>query len=687
MGDWSRRAAKAGRAAEREITAIRALRPEVGIRRAVASRVRWNLELGSVRERLAALEGVQAQLISRSDTTAAQAVGAGRAARSAREEGVREATLARARLDALERIMATTAWVEALPASATLVSVIVPTRNRAQLVREAIASIQASTHQSWEAIVVDDASEDETLEVLTHIRDERVRVVTLGRHSGSAAARNAGLAAKRGRIVAYLDDDNLMGRHWLRALVWAFESHPEADVAYGAILHQQVGPEPRLHFLPWSRRQFELTNITDQSAIGHRADVEAWQDTRLEQATDWDQLLRLTDDRDPVEVPVIAVMYRKGSWGRLSHLDGAIEGLLHVQRRAIRRRPLRVLAGSAVLPLASAAGFVDELRALEQQGVRVASFAVPGTSGDRAWRRYDDLGQAAADFEADLVLLHGTSFTADLEEHLDALALPFALRTVFVDGDDPIVRGLIAHPLCVGVWSSWPLELPRLGIHMLPPIFSAYDQLPEPSRSRELVVGVPARPTQESLRCLLDAFDLLGDEAPDRVLACTTVPDAQLASKLARMVAGRRHPPDLLLDLPRETMLELLADAAAVVYVPGDAARFRPSMTVVEALCSGACVVVPDRPEFASFAGSHARRFRTAADVARHVQEICAGGPVIEAEHVANRAFAHERFAAPPVVQRFVEELLDGLDHVRERQAGWVAEPGSPPLALGLQRE
>src|SRR4051794_7493191 len=64
MGAFGRRAGKGWRFAAREVEAVRDQRPQVGIRRALAARVRWNLELGSVPARLAALEGAVARIES-----------------------------------------------------------------------------------------------------------------------------------------------------------------------------------------------------------------------------------------------------------------------------------------------------------------------------------------------------------------------------------------------------------------------------------------------------------------------------------------------------------------------------------------------------------------------------------------------------------------------------------------------
>jgi glycosyltransferase involved in cell wall biosynthesis len=92
-----------------------------------------------------------------------------------------------------------------------VVSVIIPTYNRAALVREAVASVKAQTYRDFEIVVVDDASTDATVEALAPWRD--VRVLRQARRRGVAAARNLGAAAARGQWLAFLDSDDL----WLPA--------------------------------------------------------------------------------------------------------------------------------------------------------------------------------------------------------------------------------------------------------------------------------------------------------------------------------------------------------------------------------------------------------------------------------------------------------------------------------------
>lgn len=88
------------------------------------------------------------------------------------------------------------------------VSVIIPTFNRARLVRRALASVLAQTFRELEAIVVDDCSSDATESSVAAFEDARVRYVRLPRNGGVAVARNSGLREACGEFVAFLDSDD-----------------------------------------------------------------------------------------------------------------------------------------------------------------------------------------------------------------------------------------------------------------------------------------------------------------------------------------------------------------------------------------------------------------------------------------------------------------------------------------------
>lgn len=115
-----------------------------------------------------------------------------------------------------------------------LVSVLIPTWNRAALLPSAVASVLASTHPSLEVLVLDDGSTDDTPEVAARLAaaDGRVRVF---RHAnvGQSETVNRGLALGRGEIAVMLSDDDVLSPTALASAAAALAADPRAVAAYG----------------------------------------------------------------------------------------------------------------------------------------------------------------------------------------------------------------------------------------------------------------------------------------------------------------------------------------------------------------------------------------------------------------------------------------------------------------------
>jgi succinoglycan biosynthesis protein ExoO len=102
-----------------------------------------------------------------------------------------------------------------------LVSVIMPAYNCATTVEEAVRSVLAQTHPALELLLIDDASNDATADVVRNIEDDRIRVLRLQRNGGAGAARNAALDMAQGDWVTLIDSDDLWDSRRLELLLAA----------------------------------------------------------------------------------------------------------------------------------------------------------------------------------------------------------------------------------------------------------------------------------------------------------------------------------------------------------------------------------------------------------------------------------------------------------------------------------
>lgn len=88
-----------------------------------------------------------------------------------------------------------------------LVSIIVPTFNRARFIGAALDSVFAQTYQNWEVVIIDDGSTDDTVEVLSTYDDPRI-IYVYQENQGVSGARNHGIGQCRGAMIALLDSDD-----------------------------------------------------------------------------------------------------------------------------------------------------------------------------------------------------------------------------------------------------------------------------------------------------------------------------------------------------------------------------------------------------------------------------------------------------------------------------------------------
>jgi glycosyltransferase involved in cell wall biosynthesis len=110
------------------------------------------------------------------------------------------------------------------------ISVVLPVRNREDVLPRAITSVLEQSLADWELIVVDDGSTDGSADAAEAFHDERVRLLRLGTNRGGNAARNAGIRGARAPLIAFLDSDDAYLPEKLERTVAHFDRRPDLDL-------------------------------------------------------------------------------------------------------------------------------------------------------------------------------------------------------------------------------------------------------------------------------------------------------------------------------------------------------------------------------------------------------------------------------------------------------------------------
>lgn len=207
-----------------------------------------------------------------------------------------------------------------------LVSVVIPTFDRREMVCRAVESVLAQTFSEWELAVVDDGSRDETAERLrAEFRDPRLRVV-VQENRGASAARNRGAAETSGAWLGFLDSDDTWLPQKLERQIEELRSFPEAAACYTEEIWYRGGvwANPRAVHAKHSGRIFSqclpLCIISPSSVLVRREVFSALGgfDESLPACEDYDLWLRLSA-RHPIHlVRERLIVKRNGHEGQLS---------------------------------------------------------------------------------------------------------------------------------------------------------------------------------------------------------------------------------------------------------------------------------------------------------------------------------------------------------------------------------
>ena len=148
-----------------------------------------------------------------------------------------------------------------------LVSIVTPTYNQRRYIVESLRSSLAQTYPNIEVVLVDDASTDDTLALVSSMPEfESVRVVRQERNQGGAEARNNGCRVAKGRYIVYQDSDDVLEPNHVQTMVDILKANP--DVGFASCDAITIGPSgERLRAITFNHLLREIKNFPLKEGI------------------------------------------------------------------------------------------------------------------------------------------------------------------------------------------------------------------------------------------------------------------------------------------------------------------------------------------------------------------------------------------------------------------------------------
>ena len=510
--------------------------------------------------------------------------------------------------------------VQSLPDPA--VAVILPTYNRADVLGEAVASVQAQRFPNWELIIVDDGSTDNTESVVAPLlADRRIRYVRQARANGSVA-RNCGIVESSAPLIAYIDSDNLWYPDFLSRAVDCLAAEPEVDLVYGALITSDHGLQQRcILWVPFDRNLLLAGNFIDTNVMVHRRDLVArcggW-DTDLVRMVDWDIALRFTVEKPARPLAVLGAQYRQCGDQSITLAVPRWPAEVAIRSKWFpppvpAHRP-RVLYVVWHYPQLSETYAETELACMRRWGVHVEVWCTSAGASLYPTDVTIHRGSLAAAVEAarpDVIHVHWLGFANMRRDELAAAGLPVTVRAHGFDTTRDSLAAWLANDFAVAVY-AFPGQIARCGIDdgRLKPTPVGFDTRlfkPWPDKDRRLVVRTSSALPSKDLACFFEAARMLPDYR--FVLAAVTCQGAEAyADELRAMHESMGTPAELLFDVPREDVAELVSRAGIYVHTMHRSGHTAATpvgepTSIAEAMATGCHCLVRDVAELVAMLG------------------------------------------------------------------------------------
>ncbi|MGA9379389.1 MAG: glycosyltransferase [Phormidium sp.] len=228
-----------------------------------------------------------------------------------------------------------------------LISVVIPVYNGEKTIKETIISVLSQTFRDFELIVINDGSQDRSLEIVSSVKDERLKVFTYP-NAGLSASRNRGISLASGKYISFIDADDMWTPDKLELQLKALQENSEAAVAYSWTKYVDESGQflRRGSHISVSGDVFADLLLNDILENGSNAlirkevfDKVGGFDETLLGSEDWDMWLRIALHYHFVAVPLPQILYRLSQSSMSANILKMEAETQRVRDRAIAMSP------------------------------------------------------------------------------------------------------------------------------------------------------------------------------------------------------------------------------------------------------------------------------------------------------------------------------------------------------------
>lgn len=212
-----------------------------------------------------------------------------------------------------------------------LVSVVFPVYNYEENIKRIIDSVLNQSYDNFELIVIDDSSDDSTLDLIESIDCPKIKLISNNKKKGFAYCRNSALNAVNGEYIFYIDMDNLWDCEYLSSMLGLFLMLPDADAVYSGqyIYNKNFKSLLGVIFGSYNKSLLYNNNFISLSAFAHKKEVfeKITFDEKLDSLEDYFFLLNVAKFFKMYSAPILLSRFQSNSnsfhkiWGLNEELD------------------------------------------------------------------------------------------------------------------------------------------------------------------------------------------------------------------------------------------------------------------------------------------------------------------------------------------------------------------------------